>query len=220
MEIPRVFVGYDKRAPLAYNILQHSIVRHSSGPVAITPLIIDKLPSFNKVGLTEFTFSRYLVPYLCNFEGSALFVDSDMLVMGDIYELFQEAKSGRTVYVVKSSQRFEWPSVMLYNCDQCKELTPEYVSNDRPQSFKWANTIGQLDPSWNHLVGYDNPNPNAKLIHFTMGIPEFPECREHEHCGTWRAEKESALKLPSWIELMGTSVHREHVLQQLEIGAP
>ena len=219
--IPRVFIGYDKRAPLAYTILQHSIVTHASGPVSITPLIIDNLKGFNRVGLTQFTYSRYLPPYLCDFEGVSLFMDSDMIVLGDVYELFKQAASGKSVYVVDSELVFERPSVMLFNNDRCKQLTRGYVNNpeNKLQRFAWASDgIGHLPKEWNHLVGYDKPNPNPKLIHYTMGIPEFAECREHEHSGTWRTERDKALKLPSWIELMGLSVHRQKVLMGLNIG--
>lgn len=218
MKIPRIFIGYDKRIPLAYNVLQHSIVRHASGPVAITPLVLDTLANFNRVGLTEFTYSRYLVPWLCGYEGEALFLDSDMLLLADVYKLFEYAQTKKPVYVVKSREQFEWPSVMLFNCDKCTKLNPEYVKNEKPQTFEWADSIGELDPKWNHLVGYNEPDPNAKLVHYTMGIPEFPECREHEHSGSWRAEKAQVNKMPSWIELMGTSVHRQRVLSGLKIG--
>ena len=74
-----VFIGYDPRQPVAYNVLQHSIVRHASEPVAITPLILKQLP-IERRGLTEFTFSRFLVPYLCGFKGMAVFLDADMVV--------------------------------------------------------------------------------------------------------------------------------------------
>ena len=118
-----VFIGYDPRQPLAYNVLQHSIVRHSSRPVAITPLILSQLP-MKRRGLTEFTFSRFLVPYLCGFKGKALFLDADMVVTGDISELFEQDEL-YAVAVQQDQPKFEWPSVMFFNCGACIRLTPE-----------------------------------------------------------------------------------------------
>ena len=73
----RVFIGYDDRQPVAYNVLQFSIATRSSRPVTITPLIINQLP-IKRTGLTPFTFSRFLVPWLCDYQGTALFLDIDM----------------------------------------------------------------------------------------------------------------------------------------------
>ena len=61
----KVFIGYDPRQPVAYNVLQHSIVIRTEYPVSITPLVLETLPITRK-GLTPFTWSRFLVPFLCN----------------------------------------------------------------------------------------------------------------------------------------------------------
>ena len=73
--------------------------------------MIQQLP-LKRMGLTPFTYSRFLVPQLCNYEGWALFLDLDMLVQGDIAELFDLADESQAVMVVKSNARFEWASVM------------------------------------------------------------------------------------------------------------
>jgi len=78
----RVFVGVDPRQPLGYNVLQWSIHRHAKKRVSVEPLMLPKLP-ITRRGLTEFTYSRYLVPYLCGYEGSAVFMDADIVVTGD-----------------------------------------------------------------------------------------------------------------------------------------
>src|SRR6185295_15933969 len=119
-----VFIGADPRQPLAYSVLQHSIRVNSSQPVSITALQLDQLP-IHRRGLTEFTFSRFLVPYLCGFRGKALFLDADMIVTGDIADLFEIADHASSVLVNKDQDRFEWASAMLFNCDHCKKLTPE-----------------------------------------------------------------------------------------------
>ena len=86
-----------------------------------------------------------------------------------------------------------------------------------PQTFDWANHgVGTLDPDWHHLVGYELENPLAKLLHYTMGIPEFPEVHGHGYEREWQEEKKLALRSPSWFALMGHSIHAEKVLEKFE----
>lgn len=208
-EVLKVFIGYDHRQSVSYNVLQQSIFRNSSKPVSITALVIDQLP-IKRTGLTPFTFSRFLVPYLCHYEGWALFLDSDILVKGDIAELFSLADDKYTVMVSKNEKRFEWASVMLFNCDKCKVLTPEYIEKaDGLHGINWAKEeeIGDLPREWNHLVGYDKPREEPKLIHYTQGNPCFPETIDSEHAQAWHDEHRITNSAIPWFELMGHSVH-------------
>jgi hypothetical protein len=213
----RVFVGYDPRQPIAYQVLHHSISERSSKPVQITKLRLNQLP-IKRVGLTEFTFSRYLCPFLCDYEGWSLFLDADMLVLGDIAELFDLADPQYAVMVVKNPQlRFEWPSLMLFNNEKCRELTPEWIedSKNAPQAFQWADFVGSLPSAWNHCVGYDKPRPDAKLIHYTQGIPCFPEVSDSEYKNEWMEELKACNSSVSWAEIMGRSVHAKPVMERL-----
>jgi hypothetical protein len=208
----RVFIGVDERQPLAYTVAAHSVQFNASKPVAVTPLIQSQLP-VKRRGLTSFTFTRYLVPWLCGFEGHALFMDADTLCMGDVAALPWDAPNA--VSVVKHEEAalhpgfqlaFERTSVMLFNCAQCKALTPEYIETGRPHTLEWASSIGQLPPAWNHLVGYDTPS-DAHLAHFTMGIPCFPETSGDEYAQPWMDTAQRATSTVSWAEIMGNSVH-------------
>lgn len=213
----RIFVGFDPRQPVAAQVLIHSLYTRSSSPLSITPLVLSQLP-IRRRGLTEFTFSRYLVPYLCNYEGEALFMDADMLCLGDITELPKrlELVDGLPangfvagVHVVKHSRRFEWPSLMYFNNAKCENLTPALIESGTPQDLKWADSIGALPPEWNHLVGYDAPNPNAKIVHFTQGIPAFKETWDCEFAQEWRDELDRCRSTVSWEDIMGQSVHKK-----------
>lgn len=210
----RIFIGYDHRQPLAYNVLQHSIVRHSSKPVSITPLIIEQLP-IKRRGLTDFTFSRFLVPYLCNFEGKALFLDADMVVTGDIVDLFKNPMYDHAVHVMKEQPRFEWPSAMLFNNQWCDKLTPEYIDNEKndPFQFTWGE-VGSFPDEWNHCVGYQNPK-EAKLYHYTQGIPCWHETKGLVEDAFWEEERELLTHTVEWKELMGHSVHAKQVLRRM-----
>lgn len=212
----KVFIGADPRQPLAYSVLQHSIRVNSSEPVSITALQLNQLP-IKRRGLTEFTFSRFLVPYLCDFRGRALFLDADMVVTGDIAELFATPDYASAVLVNQDQDRFEWASAMLFNCDHCKTLTPEFIDNEANQlfDFNWAeHPIGVFDPEWNRAVGYVDSS-NAKLRHHTMGIPCWAETRGMDDTA-WMAAFKDMVKTCSWAELMANSVHAKHVYERLK----
>jgi hypothetical protein len=213
----KVFIGFDPRQPVSYNVLQQSIFTRSSKPISITPLVIEQLP-ITRVGLTPFTYSRFLVPYLCNYEGWALFLDIDMLLNDDIAELFDYADDQYAVMVSKNEKKFEWASAMLFNCAKCKVLTPEFIENPPNDengksiglhTIEWVKPeeVGDLPREWNHLVGYDEPRNYAKLIHYTQGVPCFKETITSEYAEKWHDEHQYLNHAQPWEELMGNSVH-------------
>lgn len=213
MKTLRIFIGVDRRQPVAFNIAQASVWRHASRPVAITPLLLPTLP-VQRCGLTEFSVTRYLVPWLCNFEGHALFIDGDTLCMGDIAELPWDTEHAVSVVkhdtVTKNGRpvdvRFERPSVMLFNSAKCTALTPEFIETSKPHNLAWASGVGELPREWNYLVGYDTGG-GAKLAHFTMGLPCFEETANDEYAAEWREAAAWAGHTCSWAEIMGGSVH-------------
>lgn len=214
----RVFIGVDPRQPVAFNVLQWSIHRRAQKPVTVIPLILPQLP-IKRRGLTEFTFSRYLPPALCGYKGVSLFLDADMVVMADVNDLAGLVTGEHSVYVAQHQKKFEWPSMMLFDNEKCTKLTPEYIDDEanQPQKLEWAESIGDIPPEWNFCVGYDEYVPDAKLAHFTQGIPKFPECRGCDYAGHWWSEYDSMISSVSWIELMGKSVHAEPVMRRLGV---
>lgn len=221
----RIFIGYDQRAPVQYHVLAHSIAQRASEPIAITPLSLRGIP-LTRRGLTDFTYSRFLVPWLCDFDGPALFLDSDMLALADVAELFDTIHSetktrndGPAVLVRKSPWRFEWASVMLFDCGHSANtvLTPDYIEDPErckvPHWMDWCSEdeLGALPAAWNHMVLYDEPRHDAKLVHFTGGIPLFEETRGCEYSHEWMEEAREVMSSICWPDLMGGSVHREKV---------
>lgn len=219
----RVFIGADERQPIAFNVAQHSIYQKASQPVAVTRLVQDTLP-VKRRGLTSFTYTRYLVPWLCNYQGWALFMDADTLVRDDISKVFDcipEMQRHHPVYVVphdtvtmphgkQVSVMFERNAVMLFNNAACSNLTPEFIEKQTPNKLDtWASSIGHLPKEWNHLVGYDKPNPAAAIAHFTMGIPCFPKTQDDEFAGEWQEAHLSMNSTVTWDEIMGPSVHAQ-----------
>lgn len=216
----RIFIGFDPRQPVAYQVLHHSIIRRSSKPVSITPLVLGQLP-LKRTGLTPFTFSRYLVPWLCGFEGTALFLDTDILVLGDIADLFSYADESKAVVVSKNPLRFEWASVMLFNCAHRdnRVLTPDHVeSADQLHMIGWTEHVGEFPGEWNHLVMYDQPK-RARLVHYTAGIPIFPETKDLGYAEEWNRERKRSMSTVPWRVLMAGSVHATHVYERLRQAA-
>ncbi len=221
----RVFIGYDAREAAAFGVLSHSIHARSSQPVAIAPLMLSQLASVyrrerNPLQSTDFSFSRFLTPYLCGYEGWAIFMDCDMLVLDDIAKLWNlrderyAVQLVKHVHVPKEEVKFlgavqtkyekkNWSSVMLMNCAKCAALTPDFVnaaSGLELHQFKWLASealIGEISHRWNHLVGYDAPSRDASLVHYTIGGPYFEAYRDCEYAQEWFAERDAMLRVQS-----------------------
>ena len=207
-----VFIGYDPNETVAYHVCAHSILKNSSHPVSITPINMGNMRNFARPkedGSTEFSFSRFLTPYLAGYKGQALFLDCDMLVRCDIAELFELSQGYYDVQVVKHDYKPKtktkflgnvqhnypmknWSSVMLFNCDNypCRKLTCDSVSKATGKylhRFEWTTEkrIGELPREYNHLVGEYEPNPDAKIVHFTLGTPCFKGYEDQEFADEW-----------------------------------
>ncbi|MSQ52622.1 MAG: glycosyltransferase [Betaproteobacteria bacterium] len=217
----RVFIGFDPRETVACSVLAHSIWRRSSVPVSITPIMLSQIRAVltrerHPLQSTDFSFSRFLTPYLSNYEGWSIFMDCDMLMLGDIAGLWAMRDPRYAVQVVKhdhrpiESRKFlgseqtaydkkNWSSVMLFNNSRCKHLSPGYINSGSGlelHQFKWLESdslIGVLPGSWNHLVGYDPPDSAVSLVHFTIGGPYFPGYETCEYAEAWRAERDAML---------------------------
>ena len=198
----RIFIGTDRRQMLAYTVCRSSIEIRLRGRAQIEPLFLDLLP-LKRRGLTEFTYSRYLVPWLCGYQGRALFMDADMIAQADMLELDALAANTKCVSVVKSPRRHQWSSLMYFNNEACRALTLELIETGTPQDMSWASDIAALPKEWNHIVGLDAPNPDAKIIHYTKGIPFWPELAKCENADLWHEEMRAALHTVTWRELMG-----------------
>ncbi len=209
----RVFIGHDDNETVARHVLAHSIERHCSAPVSITALRLPQLPMTrqrDEKQSTDFAFSRFLVPWLCNYEGAALFMDCDMLCRGDIAEVFRYASNLHAVSVVKHDYTLRpedkflgqpqtiyakknWSSVMFFNNSLCRSLTPAYVNSASGlelHQFHWVQDgeVGEISKDWNHLVGEYAPNPDARLVHYTLGTPCFAKYANCEYAQEWRDE--------------------------------
>ena len=216
----KVFVGYDPREDIAYQVCKHSIL--SRQPDAdVRPLVQKELRDAgwytrpaDKLASTEFTFTRFLVPELANFKGWAVFMDCDMILTTDIKELFDQADDRYAVMCVQHDYtpkegtkmdgqkqtvypRKNWSSVVLFNCAHPSNavLTQDTVNEPELNGayfhrFSWLKDeeIGELDHTWNYLVGVYNDIEKPKLIHYTEGGPWFENYRDCEFHAEWKTE--------------------------------
>ena len=221
----RVFIGFDPRESVAFHVLSQSIHARASQPVSIAPIMLSQLHGLmtrarDPLQSTDFSFSRFLTPFLCDYQGWAVFMDCDMLVLDDIEKLWGLRDENYAVQVVKhdhipkedtkflgsAQTRYEkknWSSVMLLNCAKCKMLTPDYVNTASGldlHRFHWLDgdhLIGDIPHSWNHLVAYDPSKPTTEIsnLHFTSGGPYFNEYHNTEYADEWVNEKDQMLRV-------------------------
>ena len=216
----KIFVGYDTREDIAYQVCEYSAIKHSND-VEVIPLNQNKLRQDkwywrgeDKLASTEFTFTRFLVPALANYEGWALFCDSDIVFLKDVKELFDQADDKYAVmcvqhdYKVKETTKMDgqkqtiyprknWSSVVLWNCGHKsnRKVTQDFVNNPEINGaylhrFSWLKDkeIGELDHTWNYLVGVYDDIEKPKLIHYTEGGPWFENYRDTEFAQLWKDE--------------------------------
>lgn len=219
----KIFVGYDFVESIAFHVLVHSIQSRSTIPISIIPVDLYNFQTFyerprDPKQSNEFSFSRFLVPHLCDYEGWALFLDCDMMFRTDVAELLAYMNDDSyAMRVVKHDYspnnqikyldtvqypypRKNWSSVVLWNCEHPanKVVTPEFVqekSGLELHRFTWLKDeeIGELPVEWNWLVGEyaldEEMKRKVKNVHWTVGGPYFDEYSHVDFADEWFEEK-------------------------------
>jgi lipopolysaccharide biosynthesis glycosyltransferase len=220
MDLIRLVVGFDQREAVAYHVFVQSVIEKSSKPISFFPLSSNAISFYNEIHTDRsnaFTYSRFLTPCLMSFEGWAIYLDGDMVCQEDISLLWSLRDSSKAVQVVKhdyktkSNKKYlnninidypkkNWSSVIIWNCAHPKNrlLTPELISARDGKflhRFMWLDEedIGEIPVEWNWLAIEYPPNPNAKLIHYTLGTPCFSEYSHTEMSDIWHSAFESTL---------------------------
>lgn len=218
------YVGYDPREAACYHVFCQSVIERSSLPVAFIPLHGPMLQGFDgqQDGSNAFIYSRFLVPYLCGYDGFALFADGDMVAKEDIAKLWDLCDPSKAVQVVKHDYKTKNPrkylgtpmeadnvdypgknrsSLILWNCGHPRNriLTRELVSEAGGQflhRFAWLadSDIGELPPEWNALA-LEQDLSAASLIHYTCGAPGFSAYRHCDGAENWHRAKKAAMHM-------------------------
>ena len=222
-----IYVGYDSKEDIAYRVCKHSILKRSRANVKIRSLKIYELKAnklYNRtidpLASTEFTYSRFLVPTLNNFNGWAVFCDCDFLFFEDVVKILDNIDESKAVYCVQHDYtpkekhkmdgqkqtiypRKNWSSFILFNCSHSsnKRLSVDLVNSETGSflhQFKWLkdSEIGSLDERWNWLEGWTSKHNNKKpfAVHYTRGGPWFEEWQDVEFANEWIQERDNYLK--------------------------
>lgn len=210
-------VGFDQREAVAYHTFCQSVLEKSSLPMLFIPLAENTLVGYKEThtdGSNKFIYSRFLTPYLCNFEGWAIFADGDMVCQTDIKQLWDLRDDSKAVQVVQHDYqtkahkkylgnknenypRKNWSSVILWNCGHPahRVLTPEFIQKQTGaylHRFSWLSDaqIGALPREWNWLAIEYEDNPQARLVHFTLGTPCFKDYADTAMADIWHEARE------------------------------
>jgi hypothetical protein len=219
MDYIRLFVGRDPAETVGYHVFIESVLRRTDpNKIIISSIAGDKGDASNVFGK-----ARFLVPYMCNFNGWAIFADgSDMLMRADIKELWDLRETGYDVmvaphcYSTKHPVKFlgqpndDYPrknqsSLMLMYCGgyPWRKITPEYVKQATSShlhrfEFLKEDRIGELPKEYNWLVSEYPYNPEAKLAHFTIGLPCWPSYKNCDYADEWRQELRQVNHFQQW----------------------
>ena len=216
MSMITIAIGYDPREAVAYHVCANSLIRQSSRPLSLVPLALRNLGGYAEThsdGSNQFIYSRFLLPHLMDYTGWALFIDGDMLLRADIAELWDMRDDSKAVmcvhhdYKTRAATKYlgsknadyprkNWSSVVLWNCGHPanRVVTPDFVmkaTGAQLHRFTWLddNLIGEIPKVWNWLPDEFGANPDAKLLHWTLGTPCFHEYAAAPMASEWHREK-------------------------------
>ena len=222
----KFFIGYDAKEDIAYRVCKYSLTKRASEEVKVTSLKLDELIArklytrdVDPLASTQFTYSRFLVPNLMNYNGWAVFCDCDFIFLADVANLIKNLDNKKAVYCVQHDYtpkekhkmdgqkqtvypRKNWSSFIVFNCshESTKNLTIDTVNSESGaflHQFKWCKDeeIGSLDERWNWLEGWtSNHNTSSPYaVHFTRGGPWFSEWQDVEYADEWNKERDEYL---------------------------
>lgn len=208
----RVCIGSGEASRVERKSLIHSIRKHTQSAVDVvvyngTHNAIewnDRKPYLSPLPLelkylnrTEFSMYRYIIPEVCGYQGRAVYLDSDMICLADIRELFEVPMNGHAILAKRHEEPGRWhTSVLVIDCERChwdmNVITEELSRGDYshydlmeldPKFLKqYGLSIGELDPRWNSFDYWDS---ETKLIHYT-GIETQPwKLGDHPYGELW-----------------------------------
>jgi hypothetical protein len=217
-----IYIGFDKKEKIAAEVCKYSLRKNTKIKINIKYLKLNDLRKRNlytrkndKLSSTEFTFSRFLVPFLNKYTGWAIFCDCDFLWLENIEKLLELKNDKYAVMCVKHNYkplnkikmdgkvqlhypRKNWSSLILWNCGHPanKKLNLNIVNSESGKflhRFGWlkSSLIGSINKDWNWLVGWykDPKDGSPKALHFTEGGPWFKNYKNTDYANLWLKEK-------------------------------
>ncbi len=246
----KVFIGSGEQSLLERKVLIYSLHNHTQRELDIQVFngthnaieSSDEVPrpaplplQLKYRNLTEFSLSRYLIPEVSSFQGRAIYLDSDMVCLADIGELFDTPLNGsdflaKREYSDRDGEKMWSLSAMLIDNERCrfdlnrifKEIDlGVYTYSEFSQMGKKFLTvhdfrISELDPHWNV---FDRRDPQTKLIHYTNLNTQPWKYHNHAYGETWFAYLREA-RAAGWVTARDISltIKRGYARPDLEEG--
>lgn len=160
----RVFIGTDSSIhQKAEKVVKYSILKNTDAEVDVQFI----QPGWKSKGPTGFTLHRYLIPKLCNHEGFAIYLDVDMLILGNIQELWDYKTLGKWCIPPRSKKQIN-DDVSVIDCNTFSDLPIGNVIRKLDKT-SIRNIIGNryhqnIPKEWNAI---DVLSDNTKLLHYS-----------------------------------------------------
>ncbi len=158
MSVIPIFIGISHCFDCVKGLTERSIRAHTKADVEIIHLYPEV-----ESGCTGFSNVRYEIKY-------GIYLDPDMVVLGDIAELWEYRRPGKFVCMQDGSSE-----VAVIDCEHnCRHKSQEYLlPKEKIIPLEWNVEDFRYFP--------DQPLPeNTKLFHFTS-LPHQPWFYEHPH---------------------------------------
>ncbi len=210
----RVFIGSGEASLLERKTLIHSLRKHTRRELDIyvfngthnaiehndePPVLANMSLEIKYRNYTEFSNYRWLIPSICNHQGRAIFLDSDMVCLADIGELFDAEMEGCAMLAKAEAYKGKqsWGmSNILFDCAKCHfdleaifhEVDAGLFTNTEFHQMapaflaKHPFKLGKIDPNWN---SFDHVDEKTKLIHYTNLRTQPWKFAGHTHEELW-----------------------------------
>lgn len=188
-----VFVGCAPNGEDAESqvVLEYSLRKHCSQPVNIQWMKLGSDPTWTdwetKLWATPFSGFRWSIPEHQQFKGKAIYMDSDMIILSDISELWnQEFEPGKIVMAKGPSEGEAWSSwrycVCMWDCEAAKEYMPDLAEiKSKPDAHQklmsyfagHQGIVQSFKGSWNCIDGEDLSIEDIDNLHYSDMSTQF-----------------------------------------------
>ncbi|WP_353166398.1 glycosyltransferase [Acinetobacter sp.] len=190
-DVIKIFVGCDpNNCDLEQMmVLDYSIRKNTQHPVEITWMQLShdaNSPWFsdqtNLLGwrtekwATPFSGFRWAIPELCNFEGRAIYMDADVIVLTDIAELWNTSFDQGAMVIAKGGKSTARLCTCVWNCEIAKNYLPKlHQLKADPDGHKKLMKLIKDNPqliqnytnSYNCIDGEELPIKDIKILHYS-----------------------------------------------------
>lgn len=200
-DVIKVFIGCDpNNCDLEQMmVLDYSIRKHTSRPVEIVWMQISRNPEsywysnperdegwHTQEWATPFSGFRWSIPEYCGFEGRAIYMDADVVVLSDLADLWQHPIEGEAIVAAKGGQGIRRLCVSVWDCAKAqKHLPPVAEQRANPHTHKTLMDSLRKNPQWVHpfndsyncVDGEGLPIEDIRILHYSDMGTQF----SHKH---------------------------------------